>query len=643
MAWGAAPAGSPFMAPGGQAAATASGLPFAGVPEELQAQAARILASEPEHPEPVVEFSHVHADTERFTLRSFLSAHRWAMAGAFGLVVVETLAIQAGPLLTQIGIDHGVVDRNRGALIVAAIVYVVSVVLGTVASGLRVSFTGHLGERLMEQLRVRVFSHFQRLSLDFFTDERSGRLMTRMTSDLDALTVLFQDGLVSLAVQGLTLLVISVVLLVLNPLLALITVVFVVPAMLVMTLWFRGASDRSYGLVRDRIAETLSDLSENLAGVRVMTAHNRRRHNVIQHRNVVGLYRDANDQSAVVGGVYGSATEAVGLVGQALIILVGGKLVLDGRLSIGELTAFTLYLTSFFAPIQQLVQLYTTYQQGQAAVAKLRGLLDTAPSVVERHGATELPMIDGHIRLEGVTFAYGPAAQPVLHDVDLEIATGETFALVGPTGAGKSTIAKLITRFYDPTAGRVLIDGHDLRGVTIESLRRQLGVVPQEPFLFNDSVRTNLTFACPGASEADVEEAVRRVGLDELVARLPDGLDTTVHERGSSLSAGERQLLALGRAFLAQPRVLVLDEATSNLDLRSESRIERALDVLLEGRTAIVIAHRLATAMRADRIAVVDAGSIVELGTHAELVALGGRYAAMYDTWVSHGGTTNVE
>lgn len=638
MAW--APGGQ--MGFGGQQSARASGLPFAGVPAELEDRVERILATEPTHPEPdASDFTHRFDPSIGFGLRTFLAPHRRSLIAAFVLVVIETAAVQAGPLLTQIGIDHGVLDRDRGVLVAAALAYVASVILGAMASGWRVGFTGRLGERLMESLRIRVFSHFQRLSLDFFTGEKAGRLMTRMTSDIDNLTVLFQDGLVSLAVQGLTLVVIAGILFVLNPLLALITIVLVVPAMLGLTIWFRGASDRTYGVVRDRIADTLADLQESLSGIRIITAHNRRRHNVINHRNVVGRYRDANIETARVGGMYGSGTEAVGVIGQALLLMIGGWLVLDGRLSIGELTAFTLYLASFFAPIQQLVQLYTTYQQGQAAVEKLRELLTTAPSVSEADDAIELPPVEGAIRFEAVSFRYGSGdgSPEVLRGVDLSIDAGETFALVGPTGAGKSTIAKLVSRFYDPTAGRVLLDGHDIRDVTIESLRRQLGVVPQEPFLFNDTVRANLTFARPDAPAAEVDAAVDLVGLRELIDRLPDGLDTLVHERGSSLSSGERQLLALGRAFLARPRVLVLDEATSNLDLRSESQIERALDVLLEGRTAIVIAHRLATAMRADRIAVVDDGGIVELGTHAELVAHEGRYAAMFATWIAHGGS----
>jgi ATP-binding cassette subfamily B protein len=304
-------------------------------------------------------------------------------------------------------------------------------------------------------------------------------------------------------------------------------------------------------------------------------------------------------------------------------------------LSIGALVAFFLYLNRFFAPIQLLVQQYNSFQQSQASIIKLRTLFDTEPTVTEAPDAVDLPPVEGEIVFDGVTFGYDPAV-PVLHDVSLRIAPGETVAFVGPTGAGKSTLAKLITRFYDPTAGEVRIDRHDIKDVTLASLRRQLGVVPQEPFLFAGTIRDNLAFARPSATDAEVDEAVRAVGLDELVERMPEGVDTVVHERGQSLSSGERQLIALGRAFLAHPRVLVLDEATSNLDLQSETRIEAALDILLEARTAVLIAHRLSTAMKADRIVVVDDGRIVETGTHAELVARKGRYAQMYAAWVSH-------
>jgi ATP-binding cassette subfamily B protein len=641
MAWGGGGggfggggAGSPF---GGPAGARQGNLPFAGVPPELQSRVDTILATEPEpeHGHDHVVFDQVSYDRRPLTLRRFLAPHRWAMLGALLLVIVETAAMQAGPLLTQIGIDEGIRARDAATLFLVSGLYLASVLLGGVASGSRVAWTGRVGERLLLDLRVRVFAHLQRLSLDFFTREKAGRLMTRMTSDLESLTQLFHDGMVQMAVQLLTMVVVTIVLFVMNVQLALITVLVVVPATTVLTLWFRKASDRGFDVVRDRISEVLAHLQESLSGVRIVTAHNRARQNIVEHRNVAGDYRDANHYTAKVGAIYGPGTEVIGIAAQAVLLLIGGRMVLRDQLTIGELAAFVLYLTAFFAPIQQLVQLYNTYQQGQASIRKLRELLSTVPTVAESADAVELPPVSGEIRLDHVTFGYDPA-RPVLRDVDLTIRAGETFAFVGATGAGKSTIAKLVSRFYDPDEGTVSIDGHDLRDVTFASLRRQLGTVPQEPFLFAGSLRDNVAFARPDASDDEVMEACRAVGIDDLVERLPLGLDTPVQERGVALSSGERQLLALARAFLARPRVLVLDEATSNLDLRSEAKIERALDMLLEGRTAIIIAHRLATAMRADRLAVVHDGRIAELGSHDDLVADGGRYAAMFATWERH-------
>lgn len=626
---------------GGANSVTASrdaGLPHAGVPGHLQAEVDAVLDREPSHPDPAITFDHRFETGPAFSLRSFLWPHRWRLAGALGLVVLESIALQAGPLLTQIGIDDGVLPGNRTVLVVAALLYVVFIALGGLTSWVRIGYTGTLGEDLTRSLRVRVFSHMQRQSLDFYTDEKAGVLMTRMTSDIEALSQLFQEGLVNFAVQLLTLLVITVVLVVLDPMLAAITLGVVLPVTLILSNWFRRRSDQSYGLVRERIAQVLSDLSESLAGIRVITAHNRRRHNVVNHTNIVGDHKDANLAAIKAASIYTPGTEAISIAGQAMILLIGGNMVLNGDLEIGELTAFLLYLAAFFAPIQSLTQLYNGYQQGQAAVRKLGELLATEPSVREADDANELPPIDGAIDLHDVTFGYDPD-QPVLRNVTLSLAAGESLAVVGPTGAGKSTVAKLITRFYDPQSGSVTIDGHDLRTIGLTSLRRQLGVVPQEPFLFAGSVRDNVTFARPDAADDEIWEALEATGVDDLVRGLPDGLDTPVHERGTSLSAGERQLLALARAFLARPRVLVLDEATSNLDLQSEAQVERALDALLEGRTAIIIAHRLATAMKADRIAVVDQGAIIELGTHDELVAAGGYYADMYETWVSHSET----
>jgi ATP-binding cassette subfamily B protein len=509
--------------------------------------------------------------------------------------------------------------------------------VNSVVGYFRLSFTGHLGQTLMHNLRIRVFSHIQRLSMNFFTEEKAGKIMTRMTSDIEALQQLFSDGLINLAVQGITLTFVVAVLFSMNARLALIVLLFIVPVMLALTLWFRSASDKAFLRVRERIADVLADLQETLSGIRILAMYNRQRHNTIRHRNIVGEHMDANLTAARISGVYGPGAESVGTIGQAMILAFGGRMVLRGELSVGELTAFVLYLNSFFAPIQQLVALHTTYQQGKAAIVKLAGLFALRPAVPERSDAHALPALEGEIRLNGVTFGYSPE-QVVLHDVDITIAAGETFALVGPTGAGKSTIAKLVTRFYDPLAGRVLVDGHDLRDVTFESLRRQLGVVPQEPFLFAGTIGENISFASPDATEEQILEACRAAGIGDLIDRLPDGLDTPCHERGVTLSSGERQLLALARAFLAHPRVLILDEATSSLDLATESKIERALDILLEGRTAILIAHRLNTAMRADRIAVIDDGRVVEMGSHDELIARGGKYADMYGIWVSQGG-----
>jgi ATP-binding cassette subfamily B protein len=612
-----------------------SGLPFAGIPCEFRDFVASLADSEEDDARPVATFTQQASDRRPLNLRRMFAPHWKIVLVAAVLVVIEAVTLQAGPILVQIGIDHGIRDENGAVIVAVGIASVLAVVATIGAARGRLRTTGRVSAEVMHGARVRLFAHLQRLSLDFYTGEKAGVIMSRMTSDVENLQQLTQEGLVQFAVQGLTMLVVTVALFVYNPQLALITLLIIVPPLFGLSLWFRAASDTAFLRVRDGIAGVLSDLSESLAGVRVVSSYNRQPRNVVSHRNVVGTYRDANDDTAHLSATYSSGTEVLGYVGQALVLFIGGRMVLGGNLTVGELTAFVLFLNSFFAPIQQLVQLYNTYQQGQSSVAKLRELLALEPSVPEAPDAYELPPISGEVTFEHVSFGYDPAA-PVLHDVDLRVVSGETVCFVGQTGAGKSTIAKLITRFYDPTAGRVLIDGHDLREVTIESLRRQLGVVPQEPYLFAGSIRDNIAFARPDAGDADVEEAVDRVDLRHVIDRLPAGLDTPVHERGVSLSSGERQLLALARAFLAHPRVLVLDEATSSLDLKSEGMVEAALDVLLEGRTAIIVAHRLSTAMKADRIVVIDRGRIVESGHHDELVAAGGRYAALYAQWTAH-------
>jgi ATP-binding cassette subfamily B protein len=633
--------GGAFGRTGGSRAAAApgGGLPFAGIPSELQEGVDKLLATEPDHGEPSARFRHRAAanDGVPLTLRGLIFRHWRLGATAALLVTIVSVTNQAGPKLIDIGIDSGMTGphKNFGVVALVGAIFLAAIVITALAQRGQAKVTGRLAASVMNDLRVSVFTHLQRLGLDYFTEQQSGVIMTRMTSDIENLQTLLQDGLAQLVVQALTMVVITVALFTLDVKLALITIGLIIPWLTAASLWFRAASERGYDRVRDGIAGVLGDLSESLHGVRTVVANNRQAHNIVAHRNVVGDYRAANNYTAQINAVYGPGTQLLGYLGQGALLAIGGHMVARHELSIGSLIAFFLYLNRFFAPIQLLVAQYNTFQQGQSSLVKLRTLFAIEPSTPEAATATELPPIAGEIIFDHVTFGYDPAT-PVIEDVSLTIRAGETVAFVGQTGAGKSTLAKLITRFYDPAQGRVLIDGHDLRDVTLDSLRRQLGVVPQEAFLFAGTLRYNIAFANPDASDAEVWEAVRAVGLADVVERMPDGLDTEVHERGQSLSSGERQLIALARAFLAHPRVLVLDEATSNLDLLSEAKIEAALDVLLEARTAVLIAHRLTTAMKADRIIVVDDGRIVESGPHEELVARGGRYAGMYATWISH-------
>lgn len=612
------------------------GLPFGGIPPEYAERITQMMRGEEDIPIPEVEFQHRSPDQRSFTLRRFLAPHTLGLLLAFVLVTGESLFALVGPYVTGYGIDNGVLAGNLRVLLFAGAAYLASILFHAGLNFARVSWTGRIGQRLLYALRIRVFEHLQRLSLDFYTREKAGRIMTRMTSDIEALQNLFTEGLVQLSIQGLTLIFMIAIMLSMNVGLTLVLLLGIAPVMAILTLWFRSASDAAYDAVRERIAEVLSDLQESLSGVRIVAMHNRQEHNTLRHWGIVQRNKDANLYAARIAAGYSGSTEAMGVAGQVLVLGIGGGMVLTGSLTIGTLFAFLLYLPQFFGPIQQLVQLHNTYQSGRAAVNKLRDLLDEEPSVPEAPDAIELPPIEGRITLEGVSFGYDDDVT-VLHDVNLDIQRGETLVLVGDTGSGKSTIAKLITRFYDPQQGRVLIDGVDLRRVTLSSLRTQLGVVPQEPFLFAGTIRENIAFANPHATDQEVLEACRTVGIESLIDRLPEGIETQCYERGVALSSGERQLIALARAFLAEPRVLVLDEATSNLDLQTEGMVEHALDVLLGGRSAVLVAHRLSTAMRADRIAVIHQGRVVELGSHDELVAQGGRYASMFDTWSRQG------
>ena len=633
--------GKGFHAHGGKHA-SAAGLPFAGIPPEMVDKTDAVIKEEPDFNDLTVEFSHRPDKDGRFSLLSFLAPYKYRMLGALGLVGLTEALLLMGPYLIKVAIDDAIIPEDFSVLLWVAAIWIASLVVASFVSGFRQRYVGRLGQLLMYELRIKVFAHLQRLSLDFFTEEKAGRLMSRMTSDIEALSHLLQNGLVNLVAQTLSLIFIIGILLSFNVELTLILLLIAAPIMLAMTAWFRSVSAKGYENVRNRIADVLSDLQESLSGMRLVISFNRMKHNVINHRNRVGDYRNANNYTARASAIYSSATTFVDSA-TTIIILAAGYFILlevnpsldpEGAFTVGALIAFANMVSRFFKPVNQLVGLYNEFQSGNAAVIKLRDLLDTPPSVEEKIDPIEIKDMQGDIQLRNVTFGYDEM-NPVLKDVSLHIEAGHSISFVGPTGAGKSTLAKLIARFYDPDEGEILIDDQNLREVSIESLHSQLGVVPQEPFLFHGSIKENIRFSHQDATDEEILAACQAVGIEDMIDRLPQGLDTPCHERGASLSSGERQLLALARAFLSRPRVLILDEATSNVDQQSESKIEHALDNLLEGRTAIIIAHRLATAMRADIIAVVKDQGIIELGTHAELIEKNGYYAGMYETWIS--------
>jgi ATP-binding cassette subfamily B protein len=554
------------------------------------------------------------------------------VVGALSMVMLWTCTVLAGPYLVRFGIDHGINDRDAGALNAAVAGYVVVAVLAYITNRSQITLISRVGEDFLRSLRIRVFDHLQRLSMPFYDRSKSGVLVSRMTSDVDSLSELIQLGL-AMFVSNALLLVVSIVVLTSVSWQLMLVCSVALPPVFFASRKFQRESNDAYLEVRDRIGSTLSHLQEGIAGVRVVQAFAREDVEVDRFERGNRELYDSHMRSVAISAWYLPVIELAGWGTTALALGVGGWWVHEDMLTVGTVAFFVLALSNLFEPVQQLSQLFNMVQSAGAGLHKLYELLDTDVDVPERPGAVDLPR-GGDVEVDRVSFAYadGPA---VLRDVSLRIPAGARLALVGPTGAGKSTLAKLVARLYDPTEGSVRFGGVELRDATLESLRGRIVVIPQEGFLFNGTIRDNVRLARAGATDAEVDDALRAVGAYDRFAALAEGLDTEVRERGSRLSAGEKQLVSLARAALADPAVLVLDEATSSLDPGTEALVESAVDRLLEGRTVVVIAHRLSTAERADIVGVVDGGELVELGTHEDLVGAGGRYASLYATWAT--------
>ena len=571
----------------------------------------------------------------RRLLGEVLRPRRRLVVRALVVVLISNGATMAGPYLVKLGIDRGippVVDGDArplalivGLLVAAALVQFVT---------LRWFFllVGRLGQEVLLELRTRVFDHFQRLSLSFHERYTSGRMISRLTSDMDAITEVLDGGLEDLATAVLSIVSIAVIILLLDVPLGLLTLAMF-PLLVWLSLWFRSRSAAAYRRTREAVALVIVHFTESLGGIRAVQAFRREPRNQEIFDGLNERYRAATNRSYRLLAIYGPTIKLLGNVTIAVVLLYGGQRVLDGRMTVGVLAAFLLYLRRFFDPMQELSQFYNSLQSGGAAVEKLAGVLEEPPSVAEPERPVRLEAPAGAVHFRAVRFGYREG-RPVLPHLELEIPAGQTIALVGATGAGKTTIARLLARFYDPVEGQVTLDGVDLRRLSERDLRRAVVIVTQESFLFSGTVADNIAFGRPGASRAEIERAARAIGAHEFIAALPNGYDTDVRKRGGRLSAGQRQLVAFARAFLADPAVLVLDEATSSLDVPSERQVQRALRTILAERTAMIIAHRLSTVEIADRVLVLDHGRVVEDGPPDALVRATGRYADLRQAWL---------
>ncbi len=630
---GAAPAaGGGVPGPGPSMAGAAAGMP--ATPELL----AQVAALPPAVDLPEVDETRAAAAEESYGLRRLLRGFWAPLAISLALVAVDAGAGLLLPILIRHGIDQGVEQAVLGAVWVAAGLALALVVAQWAAQFAETRMTGRTGERVLYALRVKIFAQLQRLGLDYYERELTGKIMTRMTTDVDSLSSFLQTGLVTAVVSVFTFFGILVALLVLDVELALI-VFATLPVLVVGTIVFRRKSVAAYELARDRVSLVNADLQESVSGLRIVQAFRREGSGAKRFAERSHSYREARVRGQWLISVYFPFVQLLSSGAAAAVLIVGAGRVEAGTLTTGALVAYLLYIDLFFAPVQQLSQVFDGYQQATVALGRIQGLLrePTTTPLPERPRALRTPV--GEIAFENVRFQYGTAEErgekgEALAGIDLRIPAGQTVAFVGETGAGKSTLVKMVARFYDPTSGRVTADGADLRELELTAYRHRLGVVPQEAYLFPGTVRDAIAYGLPGASDAEVEAAARAVGAHDMIATLDGGYLHTVAERGRNLSAGQRQLIALARAELVDPDVLLLDEATAALDLATEAQVNQATDRLVGKRTTLVVAHRLTTAARADRVVVMDGGRVVEDGTHAELLARGGRYAELWRTFV---------
>ncbi len=561
----------------------------------------------------------------------------WLAFGALVATIIATVTRLAGPAYVRQGLDAvGIADRQ--ALFRSVWWFVGALVLQYISQAISQYWVSGVGEKYLADLRVQAFRHLIDLDVDFFSRSKAGVLVSRLTSDIEALTQFVKEGAINVVTSVLTVIGVTIAMFLIDVSLAL-AVLALMPVLLAVSVVFRIYADRAYEQVREHIGRVLGAIQEGISGVRVVQAYTQEQRQRIEFGRVNERYFDANIAAAKAISAYFPAVDFLRTAGLALILVVGGQRVLDGDMTFGALVAFLLYLNWFFEPIVQISNLYNLLQAALAALSKLLGILDRQPAVPAPTSPIDLPTVAGRLSFESVRFAYDPTV-PILKGIDLDIVAGERIAIVGETGSGKSTLAKLAVRFYDPSSGSIRLDDVELSSVSFEDLRRGVSLVPQEGFLFAGTLRDNIRYARPDATDDEIWLVCETLGIADWVRSLPEELDTEVRERGSRFSSGERQLVALGRALLAGPSVIVLDEATSNLDPETEAVVEAALATLLEGRTAIVIAHRLATAERADRVVVMDDGEIVEVGHHADLIVANGPYARLNAVWQAAGGAS---